>query len=216
MMYAVLILVVLVVGVLILRIRVRLELSDDTRVLFVGLGRSGPEFDFAAQRGILKLFGIRIKAFSLEKKAKVEPSEIPDVEEIQKVAKKKRPKPDWRQVLEIVPKVATASFRYLARLVRGVIIEQAEGTIRAGFEEPDVTGQVYGYYQCLAGAIPGLAGHLTYVPVWDEPTFSGRARFTAALPLYRLAWATVRLLVDLPIRKLYRVFIGSKRGADNV
>ncbi|MCP4684479.1 MAG: hypothetical protein GY867_03425 [bacterium] len=100
-------------------------------------------------------------------------------------------------------------------LLRASIIEQAEGEIEGGFDSPDLTGQAYGFYSAAMGAAPALAGRFRYVPDWTGASFSGAARLTVALPMYRLAARTTVLIWRLPIRKIVKLAIGEKGGVQD-
>jgi hypothetical protein len=206
--------VLLILAVLLLTVRLRLKLSlaPDRKLLFVGLGRSGPEFHLGQKRGELKLFGRRITTFETGKKEK--PEEEPDQEvEKEKTARKKtRRKRSIRDILAIVPQSSKALWRYFIDLVKATIIEQAEGEIAGGFDSPDLTGQAFGFYQAAIGAVPALAGRFRFVPDWTGASFSGAARLTVALPIYRLVGRTLLLIWRLPVRKIVKLAIGEKGG----
>lgn len=63
-LYIILALIVLVGLFLLLRLRVRVVLDDDQKIVFAGLGRSGPEIDFVAKTARIKVAGLTLKRYS--------------------------------------------------------------------------------------------------------------------------------------------------------
>jgi hypothetical protein len=197
-----------------LRIRVRAELGTDVRYVFVGLGRSGARLDFVGRRREYRLFGLTVKRRSLDREKPPAEKKAAKSREPEKPAKEKRPVP-WRDILQLVPQVGRALRDYLIGLARSLIVEQLEAEIEAGFDQPDLTGKAFGYYQAALAAAPGVVGRLQYRPVWDRAAFSGSGRVTVALPLYRLLGRTAQFIWRLPLRALWKITIGSKRGDRN-
>ena len=213
----------LVAGMLVLRLRVRLEFATDRRLLFAGLGQTGPELDFVCKRGTIKLFGRTIKHFVMERR---EQSVVDEARE--RLTSRERPtetagtetqprrRIDIRGWLDIAPQCLRAVGRYLLGLIHASVVEQAEGEIEAGFEEPDVTGQVFGFYQAALAAAPGVVGRVRYTPVWTEAAFSGAMRISVALPLYKLLWQTLVLAWRLPIIRIIKLVRGNRKGVPDV
>ncbi len=248
------ILILLTAAVLALRLRVHLELSEERKTVFFGLGRSGPFIDFDSGVGKFRLFGFNLRSFKVqavgdddededeETEADIKPAE-PAVEERESdadrpgdsfdegrakpheaadtaaAARRRRRfrlpsglKPAWR----LFSHSTKATGRYLMRLFRGTRVEHLEARIRGGFEEPDQTGQAYGYFQAVSGAVPFVRRHVKYSPDFTGQSLSGSFRIGVALPLYRLVGSTLLFLWDLPLRELIRLAIGKKKGADDV
>ncbi len=214
MLYALLILVAAIALVLLLNLRIRVVLDRDHRLVFLGLGRSGPEMDLATRKGVVKLFGIRIKSFELRRAKKKPAAPVVPTEEKKAVKKPKRERP-LRDVLTVAPRCARATVSYLIDLWKSVLIEELEGRVEAGFDSPDLTGQVYGYYQAALAAVPGVVDRLAWVPDWTGPSFSGSMRLTVALPLRRLLYRTTVLICKLPLRELIKLAIGKKKGVQD-
>lgn len=216
MLYALIAIFALIVVVLMLRLRARGFIDSNNRLLFVGLGRTGQEFDFVAGKGVVKLFGIKIKTFSFEKDAEdeVEIKETKKVKKPKKVKRSKDEKPGrvrpWRQIWEVVKGSTGPSWNYFVRLLRSLILEEMQGKIEAGFDSPELTGRAFGYYQAMIGAVPALAGRVVYVPNWTEASFAGEFRMSVALPLYRLVFRTIQYLWALPLMRIIRLAIGTK------
>ncbi len=214
--------VVLIIGaILMLRIRVRARLDSEHRLLFVGLGRSGPEMDFVKHEGVFKLFGITIKHFTLGEEEEQPAEEKP--EEKAEEDKKKRKKParirrlgSRREVIDFALVVLKATWKYFVGTIKSLIVEQLEGEIEGGFESPHLTGEAYGYYHALVGAVPALAGRFTYIPDWTGPSLTGSLRVSVALPLYRFVYQTIRYWLRLPLRKIIKLAIGEKKGEQDV
>ncbi len=221
MLYAFLIVTVLVVAVLMLRLRLRFEFSSDKRLLFVGVGRSGPEMDYAAGVGRLKLFGRQIHSWpiSREKPLDVVKDRVSAAKSkvIGKGPMKEKPKRafDIRGILRMIPGIGKALWRYFLDLLKSTIVEQAEGEIEAGFEEPDLTGQAFGFYQAALAVAPSVVGRVNYIPDWTGASFSGTVRASVALPLYRLVWLTLVLLWRLPIVRIIRLARGDRKGVQD-
>lgn len=218
MIYILLALVLLAASLLLLRLRLRLEVSSDRKLVFLGLGRSGPEFDFRRRQGVLRVFGLRLLRFDLDGREK-QPAEKtkrekPKTKIPAKPSRPKRRRP-VRDVLVVLPQCLKALGRYALGLLRAAVLEQAEGEIEAGFESPHLTGQVFGYYQAALAAVPGLMGRVLFIPDWTGQSFSGALRVTIAWPVYRLVWQTTRLVFRLPVRKIIKLAIGTKEGVQD-
>ncbi|MCX6833592.1 MAG: hypothetical protein NTW07_00410 [candidate division Zixibacteria bacterium] len=218
MVYALLVAVVLVAALLLVRLRLRVEISPERRLVFVGLGRTGPEIDFVRREIQIRLSGLRIKRFSFrDRAAKVKTARMEESPaKIEGVPTKPGRSRSVKAVLDILPQCLGALWSYLLGLLQAAIIEQAEGEIEAGFEAPHITGQVYGCYQAALAIAPTLMGRFRYTPVWTGRSFSGTLRLTVAWPVYRLVWQTVLLTWRLPIRKFVKLAIGEKKGDRHV
>jgi len=210
MLYVLLILVALAVGVLMLHLRLRLEYSDDRRTLFVGLGRSGPEVDLVSHKVRIRLCGVSIGAVAIT--GKQEPATAAKKKQ---AAGPRRARVNIGAWFTVLPEAAAVLWRYFTGLLRATAIEQAEGEIRGGFESPDVTGQVYGYYQAALAAVPSVAGRIRFTPDWTGESWSVAVRFSASLPMYRLVWSTLVLLWQLPIVKIVRLVRNNEKGVRN-
>ena len=206
----IIILALLLAAICLLRLRLRFELGSDRRLLFVGLGRSGPEYDFVRRVQSFKLFGRCIKSTPMKKvdeAAEPEPEAQP-----RKKARRVRP---FGDILRAVPEVSRALWRYSISLLKSVMIEELEADVQAGFYEPDLTGQLFGYYQAALAAAPSIVGRVHYTPDWTGASFAGQARVAVALPLYRLLFRTLMLICQLPLRRLIKLAIGKKRGGQD-
>jgi hypothetical protein len=213
MIYFLLILVALLTALMLLRVRIRVDLSGEHRLMFLGLGRTGPEFDFERGIGQFRLFGFSVKTFSLKREKKDErPVEATPIEKVEKApsAKPKRERSVW-DVMAMTPQIVSAFWRFLAGIVKSAMIEQCEGEVRAGFEEPHLTGQAFGYYHALVGMAPAV-GRFQFVPDWTGASFAGTMRLSLALPMYALVYRTCILIFQLPVRRLIKYAIGKKKG----
>ncbi len=210
MLYLLLILTALAVGVLMLHLRLRLEYSDEQRILFVGLGRSGPEADFIGRVVRIRLCGVTIRTVAM-----TAPGKIRATIRTEKPRSARHRRFDIGGWLDALPQIAGAMWAYFVRLLRATIIERAEGEIRGGFDTPDVTGQVYGYYQAALAAVPSVARRIRYTPDWTGASFAATVRFSASLPMYRLVWSTLVLLWQLPIVKIVRLVRNNEKGVRN-
>ncbi|RME19837.1 MAG: hypothetical protein D6800_13800 [Candidatus Zixiibacteriota bacterium] len=115
----------------------------------------------------------------------------------------------------MLPSVATALWHYGLGLLRAVRVERLEADIEGGFEEPHLTGQVYGFYQAAYGVAPAVVSRVRYRPDWSGASFDGSAGVAVAIPLYRLFYQTVVLLWELPLRKIVKLAIGTKEGVQD-
>lgn len=213
MLYIVLTIVIVAVAVLMLRLRLSLLVSRRQQLLFVGLGRTGPEFDLGARRGAIKICGLKVKDLKAEDRAEAK-------EKPKKKPEKKEKKPSRRErrmldVLRLIPAVGKAAWGYVLSMLRSVSMEYLEGEIDAGFESPDMTGTVFGYYQAALGVVPSVAGRFRFRPDWDGPSFDGNFRASFALPLYALVWNTIVFVFKLPLREIIKVAIGKKKGGQS-
>ncbi|MEW6050237.1 MAG: hypothetical protein AB1644_04145 [Candidatus Zixiibacteriota bacterium] len=211
MWYVVFTFVALIVAFLLVRLRVRLEFSGERRALFVGLGRSGPEIDFAAKVGRVRLFGLNIESFSLRKSAatSVQPIRLGSAKPsgAKKRDSRRRLMFDF-EWLDVLPATLTAVWRFLVGIFKAAIIEECEAKVQGGFPTPDLTGQAYGYYCAFVGAFPAVTERVTYTPDWSGASFNGSVRLSVALPVYALVYRTIVLLIQLPVRKIYRITRG--------
>jgi len=205
-----LVIAAVIIGLLMLRLRVRYINQPDRHRLFAGLGRSGIEIDYRARTSRLKLFGVRFKSSPLDKpREKAEPK--PRTEK--KTSRRRR---SFKDIAAVLLKSRSALWRYTVGLLGSLIIEELEAKIEAGFEEPDLTGVTYGYYQAALGAVPAVVGRLHFVPDWTGASFAAQGRVAVALPMYRLAGKTIGLLWRLPLREIAKVTIGRTEGDQDV
>ena len=213
MIYFAIAIIVLLVAVLLLRLRFLVVLSQERRTLAVQIGRSGPEIDLAKRRGLIKLFGYSVKRFDLQRGAKKEPKKAAKP----LAPKKEKPsrKRSWRNMAAIFPQVTEALWYYTVGLIRSSRVEVFEAEIEAGLPEPHQTGQLFGYYQAAVAALPSALNRVAFTPDWSGASFFGSARVAVAVPLYMLVFRTVLLAKDLPLRKIYKLAIGQKRGASD-
>ena len=221
MWYAVTIILILFVCFLMSRLRFRAELSDRRRLLFFGIGRSGVQVDYVANVTRIRLFGLTVKTIprlesdteSFDTESPVTPTPITK-DKVRTRRQKGRKRPlHIREWLDIAITSLRAVRKYMAELFRAVIVEEAEAEIRAGFESPNVTGELYGYYQALIGAVPSLAPRLRFYPDWMGISFSGSARLSLAIPMYALLYRTGLMIFRLPILKTYRLVKEQRKGA---
>lgn len=221
MWYAVTVILILIVCFLLLRLRFRAELSDRRRLLFLGIGRSGVQIDYVADVTRIRLFGITVRTLprtdstdeSIEDSIPVTPTPISK----EKVAKKKRKSVRQplhiREWLDIGLTSVRAARKYAGDLLRAVIIEEAQAEVHGGFESPNLTGEVYGYYHALVGAVPSLETRLKYYPDWMGRSFNGSARLSLAIPMYSLFYRTGLMLIRMPIIRAYRLVREQRKGA---
>jgi hypothetical protein len=214
---------ILVVAILLLRIRVGCDLGPEKKLVFARIGRTGSEFDFTTKRMVIRLFGMRIKEvvmFGGKKAGRVEtPAEpVPEADTIQaepkSMPKVKRVRP-FSLLLEIVSESSKALWRFVVAILKGVIVEEAQGELSIGFDSPDVTGKAFGYYHAIAWAAPTLANRISITPVFTEKIVTGKARVTLALPVYVLVYRLGKLFVQMPIRKIIRYSRGIQKGANH-
>ena len=208
--------VAVIVATLLLRLRVRLELSNERRILFAGLGRSGVQIDYIANTTAIKLIGVTIKTMPRGDAESSEPvlSETISLSRPTATKAKKRSKRAFpvRAFLRLLPRIFRALRLYIVALFKAVIVEQAEAEVRAGFDSPHLTGQVYGYYFALIGAIPSLENRLNFYPDWLGASFAGSARLSLAMPLYALFYYTFVFIIRLPIITVIRIYRGANKG----
>lgn len=236
--YSLLALTILFSLLLLMRLRLRVVLSNERRAVFVGLGRSGPEFDFAGGTAVVRLAGIRMYSFPLQRTKKSEPA-VAEPEQPASVAQKIPPgrqtttaaedrpeaEPEETSIpfgervgrlieqLSLVPRILGDLWWYARGLFRSIIVEQFEADIYGGFARPDLTGMAYGWYHAVLGAAPARFSHIRFTPDFQQARFSGSMRASVALPVYQLVGRTVILLWRLPIREIIRVIRESRKGA---
>lgn len=203
MWYAFFILCGFLALLLLVRLRLRIDFSESKRLLFIGLGQTGPEFDFFNHTRTFRLFGIALSPKPLHRATSPTPAQSADSTPQPRRARRSAPISAW---LPLIPDIFGSVLSFVAGLLRSVIIEECAGAIRASAPSPDQTGQLFGCYCALAGAVPAIGAHLSFEPDWlDGPSFSGTVRFSAALPLYALLYRVLILLWSLPLWQLYRL-----------
>jgi hypothetical protein len=219
MFYFTLIIALLLTAFLLTRLRLRVLLTPERKFLFVGLGRTGPEFDFVDRVIRVKLFGLKIRQIPMPKSRKqateeeAKPIQATRLETAQtpKAPEVKRRR-SFRLLLGILSESTIALWQYAVSLLKGIIVEEAEGELSLGFASPDVTGRVYGYYMALAGIAPVLAGRFVWTPNFSGESVTGRLKVSIALPMYVLIFRTVVLIARLPIRKIVKYSRGVTKG----
>ena len=218
MLYFLIGIIALLTALMLLRLRIRIDISGERKLLFVGVGRTGPEFDFSAKRGVLRFAGFNLRKFELQKNGKRKQREAePEAAEAGKAAKKKKKKRrrPVGETVTLLRESAGAIWKYILGLLAATIVERADGEIEAGFGSPHLTGQAFGYYQAALAAAPRLFGRIQYIPDWNGPAFSGAVHASVAWPLYRLVWETMVLVARLPLRKIVKLAIGTKEGVQD-
>ncbi len=223
MCYVVTILFILLVCFLVLRLRFRVELSDTRRLLFFGIGRSGVQVDYVADVTRVRLFGMTVRTMPRGETGATGLSEESTPISATAVTKKEVEKKGRgsgrrralhiREWLEIGSRSLRAIRMYVADLFRAIIVEEAEAEIRAGFESPNLTGEAYGYYHALIGAVPSLAARLRFYPDWMGKSFAGSARLSLAIPMYALLYRTALMIFRMPIVKTIRLVREQRKGA---
>lgn len=212
-LYILLTIVAIATVLLLLHLRVRFVFGSGNRLLFVGLGRSGPEFDYVGKTGCMKLFGLKVHTFKLgKKKLKPPPEKEPRVDKKVKKAKRKRSPGDF---LRLIPACGAPLWKYLVSLLRAAVVEELEGEIEGGFESPDLTGIVFGCYQAALSAVPAVAGRVHFRPDWGGSSLEATVRGSVALPAYKIVFRTLILLFQLPLRELIKLAIGKKKGGQD-
>ncbi len=214
-----LILVASLVGFLLLHLRVRLHFSPEKKLLFIGLGRSGPELDFIRREAVISLWGWKVKRVTFDIKAEMFKKTPSSRKEKRAKAPPKaapRRQRSLRDILHLLPKCFQPLWQFMIGVFKSVIVEELEGQIEGGFDSPHVTGMVFGYYQAALAAVPNVVGRVRFVPMWTEASLSGSARVAVAIPLYKLLGRMIVLLFRLPLRDLFKLAIGKKKGVSDV
>ncbi|MCK4301946.1 MAG: hypothetical protein KAW91_04200, partial [candidate division Zixibacteria bacterium] len=109
---AIVVLVVFAVAVWLLRLRVQLEISNDRRSLFVGLGRTGREYDYLRRVRSVRVLGFRVSSSPIDEKKAGKP-ERPEKKSTTKPppGKPGRKRP-LRDILRILPECSKALWGY--------------------------------------------------------------------------------------------------------
>ncbi|UCG61532.1 MAG: hypothetical protein JSV52_14650 [Candidatus Zixiibacteriota bacterium] len=213
MLYIILAIILLAAAVTLLRIRIQLEISDKHRLLFVGLGRSGAQFDLKSGQSVFRLLGLRIKEKKKPEKKKDRRKAKAAKPEKKKKRRRERPVADF---LKILPATVRALVRYAVSILRSFYIERFEGEVRGGFDQPDLTGTAFGFYQAVLGIAPAAVGRFRFTPYWEGAALGGWARLSVAIPLYHLIGRTIVMFCRLPLRDLIKLAIGKKKGDQDV
>jgi hypothetical protein len=216
MLYVLVILVALLVGLLLLRLRLTLDLTEERKQLFVGLGRTGPEIDFDQKIGRLKFAGMSVKQFSLEQSTKCKKETRKQETPTKEDSESKSKRVSISEILSLLSKSMIPLLRYFVHLFKKTKMEHFDGSFVLGFDDPSQTGRVYGYYQAAAAAAPATIGRIRMQPDFTEERIEGSLSVSFALPVYNLLGATTRLLWQLPIKEIVRMTIHRKTGGKHV
>ncbi len=199
-------LIIIIALTLLLKIRLKLQLEEMHKIAFFGLGRSGVSYDFISHRIVLQLFGKKVKELSTE-------SETEKVEKVRKTTKisdkPKRVRP-LADILKLIPKSSQAFYKYTISILKDIIVEELEGQVSGGFDSPDITGQLFGYYQAAYYAVPSVVGRVQYYPNWVEASFDANLKASVAIPLYKIMYRSIILFFSLPLRDILKITIGRK------
>ena len=87
-------------------------------------------------------------------------------------------------------------FRFLRRIRRSIRLRKAEGEVVFGFEDPAVTGQVYGYGLAASSFLgPRFAVHLA--PDFRQARVGGRVELVVRIWLALVLWALFAVAIRL-------------------
>ena len=222
MLWIVIIVAILLLPLLLLalQLRFRLVLDESRQFCFFGLGRSGARLDFRRGLAVFSLsrFPVRRVRFGFPTIRRPKAKKADDTGATKGKKKDTRPAPLFtlQDILEVGPQATIELVRYSIQLVRDSRVEELRADIQAGFDSPDLTGRVFGYYQAAAGALPATYQHVVFTPDWTGESLRGAFRCSVALPLYRLVYRTLGLAWRLPIKKIVKIVRGNKKGDRDV
>jgi hypothetical protein len=175
--------------------------------MFVGLGRTGVLTDFTEKTRTIIFAGKTLKSSPI-----VEQPAKPKREKPLKKSKRIRPIGD---VIAIIPDSFRAFGKYVYSNIKSIIVEEFEAEVKAGFEDPYLTGMAFGYYQAAVGAVPFFGKFFKFVPDWNGGAVSGGLKTTVSIPLYKVIYRTTVLVFSLPLRKVVKLAIGRKDRKQN-
>lgn len=209
--------VVLLVALSLLHLRVRAEVAPGRKQLFFGLGRSGVLIDFSTGTKRWLLWGMRGRSSHLV----ADKSDNLDSQRELKKPKAKAPKtgrrlPPARDLIRLLPRTGKAAMAYGRSLLRALELEELRADVTAGFDSPDLTGQAFGYYQAALAAAPQVIGRLHYTPDFSGASFAAEGTAGVSMPLYRLIFSTMWLIVRLPIIEIMKLVIGRRKDRGHV
>ena len=214
MLYLIITIAVLATATLALRCRIRLRLSNEQKLLFVGLGRTGALFDLANETSSVKLFGISIKTVGRRKTRARSARSSADKRPPQRA--RHRLTLSVGDALEVGGRLIRALWKGQRSLLKGVKIEEFQGDVIGGFNSPDQSGIIYGCYQAVIGIVPQVAGRFHFTPYWQGAYLRGALNASVAIPLYRVVYELIATVLRLPIRKIISISIGKMKGVRNV
>jgi hypothetical protein len=166
---------------------VRLNITPESKTLFVGVGRTGMTTDLSKDMGTFSIGGIKFRPQPFKWKLKTPQAS-----------------------LKAIPKLIKAFWKYSVSLIKNVTVEQLEGEINAGLGEPHLTGYAYGFYQATLAGIPAVNKRFRFNPDWTGLSFSGAFHASVSIPVYRIIYSTILLIFQLPFRELLKMAIGRK------
>lgn len=174
------------------RFRVRLNITPESKTLFVGIGQSGITTDLSKGIGKISFAGMHFRPRKYRLKFRAP-----------------------KATLKAIPKLIKAFWKYSISLVKSITIEQLEGEINAGLGEPHLTGYAYGFYQATLAGIPAVNKKFKFNPDWTGLSFSGALHASVSIPVYRIIYRTIVLVFQLPFRELIKMAIGRKDRKSN-
>ena len=204
MIYMFTIIALILISVLLLRIRLKIQLDDDIKTVFLGLGRTGLFYDILKKQSNLLILGTYKREFVSEKQKQ------PTTNQMKPTKKKTKREIPFGEILDIVINSSKACYTYSVSLLKSVIIEELQGEVSGGFDSPDKTGQLFGYYQAVYSAVPSVVGRLQYYPNWTEASFDANLKASVAIPLYKIVYRSIILFFSLPLRDILKITIGRK------
>jgi hypothetical protein len=185
--------------ILLLRIRLRFRWEKGERELYVGILGTGLRWNLRGMTEWLLLgYSVRRREAGEEDSPPEDPEDEPAAPGVRKSLRQLRL---WGPLAR---PVISAAVRAGSHLWRGTRVEQLEGEVDAGFDDPATTGMAYGWLQAVSAVTPTIFRRLEVRPVWDRAAFSASMRASAAVPLYRLVSSGWILLRRLPLVRLWR------------
>jgi len=196
---------IFVISILLIHLRIKFKFGTGDKLLFIGLGQSGPELDFETKKARIKLFGVKLITINFSK----------GKPETDKKSEKSKPGKPSRQrslkeIIRVIPSVSKSLLFYSGSMLRAVIIEEITADLEIGFESPDITGRMFGYYQAVSAALPQAVGIISVTPNWNEACFKGNVKGIVSIPVYRIVFSTIALIFNLPLKDILKLAIGKK------
>ncbi len=210
---------ILVLGVIIALvspIKFRALLTPAIQQLSVRYLLFGFTVDLAQQRQTVDVLGLKIRSFTArlgekpEKKKEPGEEEKPKVKEPPKEEAKKLPVPRivealWRH-RKTIKRIILRALRLLARLPATPQLRLLKIEVTAGTGDPALTGMYYGWYHAIQPAWAARRVFVTWYPVFEKAYITASLDGRLWLQPWRPLWETVRFVIALPKRGLFRLY----------
>lgn len=119
-----------------------------------------------------------------------------------------------RQIITLTPQVLSALFRLGYRTLKQARVENLEGYLGGGLDDPALTGELAGYGYALAGALPYRAKKFRIEPDYMAERLEFELDTTISFRPIRALPPAFGFVRELPKRKIYQLIKTFRRKTD--